>query len=203
MVTRSELKDRALNSLEGKWGSAAIFTLVYYVIIGLCGGFSTFIQDPSNPGPGTGVSSLLAVLVELPLAWGFTVYFLDLVRQKPVSMGYLARGFSDYVRIFLTILLMGIYICLWTLLLIVPGVIKAYSYSMTYYILKDNPELSYDAAINKSMEMMRGHKMELFLLDLSFLGWWILSILTLGIGFLFLNPYYQTTRSHFYEELKN
>ncbi len=73
---------------------------------------------------------------------------------------------------------------------------------MTFYVLRDYPELKYDDAIEKSMQMMDGHKMKLFLLDLSFIGWGILSILTFGIGFLFFTPYMQTSHTHFYEDLK-
>lgn len=73
---------------------------------------------------------------------------------------------------------------------------------MTLFILKDEPELKYNAAIEKSMKMMSGYKMKLFLLDLSFIGWAILCILTLGLGFLFLSPYVTTAHAAFYEELK-
>lgn len=73
---------------------------------------------------------------------------------------------------------------------------------MTYYIMQDHPELAYNAAIEKSMEMMSGYKMKLFLLDLSFIGWGILCILTMGLGLLLLLPYMYTARAAFYEELK-
>ena len=99
-------------------------------------------------------------------------------------------------------LLQKVYIFLWTLLLIIPGIIKAFSYAMTSYILKDNPEIKNNEAIEKSMQMMQGHKMDLFLLYLSFIGWAILSVLTLGIGFIFLTPYVNAAVSHFYEDLK-
>ena len=103
---------------------------------------------------------------------------------------------------FLIPFLVGIYTVLWTLLLIIPGIIKAYSYAMAPYVFKDNPEISCDDAIKESMRLMDGHKLQLFLLDLSFIGWVILASLTLGIGFLWLVPYWQTTRVHFYEDLK-
>jgi uncharacterized membrane protein len=99
-------------------------------------------------------------------------------------------------------LLKAIYLILWTLLLIIPGIIKSYSYAMTEFILKDNPEMKNNAAIEKSMAMMQGKKMKLFLLDLSFIGWIILAILTLGLGFVLLVPYMYTARAAFYEDLK-
>ena len=87
-------------------------------------------------------------------------------------------------------------------MLIIPGVIKAYSYAMTDFILKDKPEMKNNAAIEKSMAMMDGYKMKLFLLDLSFIGWFILCLFTFGIGFFFLQPYIQVAHAAFYENLK-
>ena len=97
---------------------------------------------------------------------------------------------------------MTIYTTLWALLLIVPGIIKAISYSQTNFILKDQPELKYNAAIERSMAMMKGHKMEYFLLNLSFIGWILLGILTFGIGMLWVSPYMITTQAHFYDYVK-
>ena len=91
---------------------------------------------------------------------------------------------------------------LWSLLLVIPGIIKSYSYAMTSFILKDEPEMKNNAAIEKSMAMMEGSKMKLFMLDLSFIGWAILCIFTLGIGLLFLQPYVAISRAAFYEDLK-
>ena len=91
---------------------------------------------------------------------------------------------------------------LWSLLLVIPGIIKSYSYAMTSFILKDEPEMKNNAAIEKSMAMMEGNKMKLFMLDLSFIGWAILCIFTFGIGFLFLQPYVAISRAAFYEDLK-
>ena len=91
---------------------------------------------------------------------------------------------------------------LWSLLLVIPGIIKSYSYAMTSFILKDEPEMKNNAAIEKSMAMMEGNKNKLFMLDLSFIGWAILCIFTLGIGLLFLQPYVAISRAAFYEDLK-
>lgn len=194
MKKNGEYKDLALKSLSGKWGFAVIVTLIYMAI---------------GDAPSVGINLIystqlggLWTIVILPLIWGFFVVWLGLARGEKVDYGTMFDGFKDYMRIFLTTLLTTIYAVLWTLLLIVPGVIKSYSYSMTSYILKDNPDLKYDGAINESMRMMQGHKMEMFLLDLSFIGWYILCILTFGIGFLFLIPYWYTARAHFYEDLK-
>ncbi len=138
----------------------------------------------------------------IPLEWGFAIMFLMLVRGEKLDISRMFDGYKDFLRIFCTMLLQKVYIFLWTLLLIIPGIIKAFSYAMTSYILKDNPEIKNNEAIEKSMQMMQGHKMDLFLLYLSFIGWAILSVLTLGIGFIFLTPYVNAAVSHFYEDLK-
>ena len=101
-----------------------------------------------------------------------------------------------------SLLLQDVYTILWSLLLVIPGIIKSYSYAMTSFILKDEPEMKNNAAIEKSMAMMEGNKMKLFMLDLSFIGWAILCIFTLGIGLLFLQPYVAISRAAFYEDLK-
>ena len=198
MKTISEYKDMALQSLEGKWGKAAIATLIVFIILELFGSSPSFFMDPIPSMVLQGVFSLLL----LPLAWGYITFFLRLIRDENLDYGHLFDGFNQYFRIFLAELLKGIYILLWALLLIIPGLIKEYSYAMTEFILKDNPEMSGEEAICESMRLMQGHKMQLFLLDLSMIGWLILSILTLGIGLLFLLPYNYTAHAHFYEDLK-
>lgn len=192
MKLNSELRQQAYGALGGNWGQAAIITLVYGL---LSGGCSTLTQ---HVHPSFGIISLLLI----PLGYGFTVLFLDMLRGLKLDFGRLFDGYKDFGRIFGTGLLVGIYTFLWMLLLIIPGIIKSYSYSMTSYILKDYPELQYNAAIEKSMAMMSGYKMKLFLMDLSFIGWAILCCLTLGIGFLFLGPYIETSHAAFYEELR-
>lgn len=186
----SELRAASRTTLSGNWMMAALATLVYLLI---AGGVS------SIPVAG----SVLAIIVAYPLAYGFAILFLDLFREgKPIDIGKLFDGFKDFGRVWGTLILVAVYTILWTCLLIIPGIVKSYSYALTPFILKDEPELRYNAAIEKSMRMMDGYKMKLFLLDLSFIGWMILSILTLGIGLLFLQPYMNTARAAFYEDLK-
>lgn len=186
----SELRAVSRTTLSGNWMMAALATLVYLLI---AGGVS------SIPVAG----SVLAIIITYPLAYGFAILFLDLFREgKPIDIGKLFEGFKDFGRVWGTLILVAIYTILWTCLLIIPGIVKSYSYALTPFILKDEPELKYNAAIEKSMRMMDGYKMKLFLLDLSFIGWMILSILTLGIGLLFLQPYMNTARAAFYEDLK-
>ena len=192
MKLNSELRQQAAGSLTGNWGMAAVITLVYLLLTGSTSSASQYI----NPSFG-----LISILL-LPLHYGFAILFLDLLRGVKLDLGRLFDGYKDFGRILGTGLLQAIYTLLWLLLLIVPGIVKSYSYAMTSYVLKDHPELQYDAAISKSMVMMSGYKMKLFLLDLSFIGWGILCLFTLGIGFLFLSPYMQAAHAAFYEDLK-
>lgn len=181
-----ELRAEARMALTDKWVMAAVATLV----MGAVAGAASYI-----PVAGT-------ILVALPVMYGFAIVMLNVFRGDEVNIGGLFDGFSDFGRIVGTKLLQAIYTFLWTLLLVVPGIVKSYSYAMTDYILKDYPELSNNAAIEKSMAMMDGYKMKLFLLDLSFIGWAILCIFTFGIGLLFLKPYMQVAHAAFYEDLK-
>ena len=194
MKENSVYRSLARMSLSGKWAFGAIASIICWVIMCAPGELVNSAYDIQ-------LGQLWGLFV-IPLSWGYGVLWLALARNENVDYGMLFDGFKDYLRIFLTLLLVQIYTILWMLLLIIPGLVKCYSYSMTSFILKDNPEMKYDAAINESMRMMQGHKMKLFLLDLSFIGWFFLSILTLGIGFLFLQPYMSTAHAHFYEDLK-
>lgn len=188
MKTSSELRAQAWGVLSGKWGMAVVATLVYGVISGVL----SFIPF---------VSWIATLLVSLPLAYGFTVMLLNVVRGSDVQLDTMGEGFKDYGRILGTMLLSSVYQFLWMLLLIVPGIIKGYSYALTPYLLKDHPELKFNAAIEESMRLMSGNKMRLFLLDLSFIGWFLLGIITFGIAFLWITPYWNTARAAFYEDL--
>lgn len=144
--------------------------------------------------------TIIAMFIIGPLTVGASYFVLNVIRGTNARIGHIFRWFNDgskFMKSFLTYLLMNVYLILWTLLLIIPGIIKSFSYSMTYFILNDHPEYTANQAITESRRMMNGHKMDYFLLCLSFLGWFILSILTVGIGFLWLVPYFYTTSAAF------
>ena len=175
----SELRAEARVALTDKWVMGAVTTLVF----GAVSGAASYI-----PVVGT-------ILVALPMMYGYSIVMLSVMRGGEMNIGGLFDGFNDFGRIVGTKLLQAIYTFLWTLLLVIPGIIKNYSYAMTDFILKDQPELANNAA-------MDGNKMKLFLLDLSFIGWAILCLFTFGIGFLFLQPYVKSAHAAFYEDLK-
>lgn len=191
-------KNRALASLEGKWTNGIIAAIIYLLISGCVGqGFSMFFDVAT----GYGISGFWYIIC-LPLEWGFTVYFLNLIRNEDIAYERLFDGYKDFVRIFLAGFLISLCVVIGLFLLIIPGVILALMFSQTDYIMKDDKQISAADAMKKSAEIMKGHKMELFWLMLSFIGWAILSVLTFGFGFIFLLPYMYSTLSHYYEDLK-
>lgn len=188
MKTYSEYKTAARIALRDHWGMAAVTALIYGVLSGLVHGF-----------PALG-----HFLLALPLSVGFAGTFRRLLTQGDAQLvdNFFEISIHDYLHTVATMALRSVYVFLWTLLLIVPGIIKALSYAMVPYLVKDRPELSADQTIDLSVQMMEGHKSELFGLYLSFFGWFILCIFTFGIGFVFLKPYVSTTVADFYEDLK-
>lgn len=200
MDSITNYKNRALSALENKWGNFVAITFVYGLIIGI-----TQILSGDKDSPAIlHLIGLVLFILALPLTWGYQTLFLGAVRGGEATAKDMFEGYNKelFSRVLTTTLLYYVYVFLWSLLLLIPGCIKSYSYAMTPYILKDNPEMKNNAAIEESMRMMDGHKLELFLLDLSFIGWAILSILTCCIGFLWLVPYMNMARVNFYEDLK-
>ena len=193
MNNNPTIRSLARETLSGNWLNAV---LAYLIILGI-----------------TSVVSTLQVVVLLaagPLTYGLYLYYIIMVREKAGDFNLLFKAFSFsgknlglFGKTLGIYLLMNLYIFLWMLLLIVPGIIAAYSYRMVFYLLIDNPEIGVSEALRKSKEMMYGYKSKLFCLDLSFIGWWFLCILTFGIGILWLSPYMLTSQTIFYEELHN
>ena len=182
-----QLRNRAWNALDGKLGQAALVTLIF-VIISSSASSATF--------------GALTILL-LPMQYAFTVAFLRMIRgEKELEVADLFTVYRDqFERTFIVELLMNLYTLLWMLLLIVPGIVKAYSYALAPYLVQDHPEMSASQAIDESMRLMEGHKMRLFMLDLSFIGWWLLCCLTFGLLTFIVAPYQLTARAEFYREL--
>ena len=132
---------------------------------------------------------------------GYKKYNLKLTDKKEAGFDNLFAYFPYWKNVLKTKVLKTIYEILWTLLFIVPGIIASFSYAMTDYILAENPELTASEAIEKSKDMMEGNRWRLFCLEISFIGWELLSILTLGIGNLWLTPYMEAARAAFYREV--
>ena len=199
MITRPELKNDALRTLRGKWKQPVLATLILS-LIGVFTSSSNMIESAIYIALG----SLVTLLISLNLEYGFAVALLRFSRgrENTLSETFNAGLVEDYGRVLGIMLLQVIYVILWMLLLIIPGIIKSYSYAMTEFIAEDNPELGPMECIDRSMAMMKGHKWELFLLDLSYIGWLLLGLLSLGIGLLWIIPWMNMARVKFYEELK-
>ena len=204
----AELRAGARSQLKGVWGKMAftffVYGLIYlpYYVVSACNSLNE--QIPAIP-PFTGIYVLLSIAAFLaggPFAMGFVGYFLRRLRGQEIRLSNIFDGFKRFLPCFLLYLLSNLFIFLWSLLLIVPGIIKALGYSMMFYIMHDNPEIKPLEAIKKSQIMMKGYKGKYFLLSLSFIGWFLLGVLTLGIGYLWLYPYMSLSFANFYENLK-
>lgn len=200
MLSNPEIRQSTRLAMQGKWGVSALLMLLAGIIFCVC---SAMQSDPSALSAMAYL--LVAVLVLIPLQFGIQMMFLALVRdgERP-SVELLFGGFTSkyYRRAVLTLLLMNIYTFLWALLLLIPGIIKSYSYALTPYIIAENPEIGADEAICRSMEMMRGRKAKLFLITLGEAGLVILSCFALLIPLLWIRPYYQAVYAKFYLEVK-
>lgn len=194
MQTRAQLKEAAKKQLQNKWKDSAIFTLVI-LLMSMAPSF--IIGKLSNT-----LEMIVSFLIAGPLAYATTKYFYDLSQGRKVELGLIKEGFIKFKETTVLYILMFLKILLWTLLLIIPGIIAGIKYSQAFYILNENPDMNPNDILKKSSQMMEGHKMRFFVLQLSFIGWGILAMLTFGIGFLWLTPYIVTTMANFYEEVK-
>lgn len=188
-MVRSELKKQAKEQLKGNLWMIVLASLIVGVISGACG----FVPL---------VGSIVTLVIGPAFTLGMTMIYLNVTYGDQADVATLFDGFKNFGTAFLTNLLIGIFTMLWSLLLIVPGIIKAISYSMSFYILAENPEMSATEAINESKEIMDGHKMEYFILNLSFLPWFLLCIVTLGIAAIYVTPYVSLTYTDFYHNIK-
>ena len=211
MQLNSELRAQARERLEGQWGTFVLMTflmLVIQTILQIPGYIGSLLEvlSPENVLASlsfSNISNILSLLA-LPLSWGLTVSLLRNHREESVDLENLFDGFRGgrYTRVFCALFLVNLFSFLWALLLIIPGIMKAFSYALTPYIIMDEPELTARQAITRSCEIMEGRRWKLFCLYLSFIGWGILSILTFGIGILWLVPYMNASFAAFYEDAR-
>jgi len=203
-----ELMTRARSSLHGKWGLSVGVFLLYFVITILPGAIiSVILKGNGNSQDAATFAQLISGayqwIVTGPFFLGLCLFFLKLARRSDVQVGMLFEGFNFFGKSLATYLLMMLFIILWALLLIVPGIIAAYSYAMTFFILADDPSIKPLEAIRLSKKMMKGNKWKLACLQGRFIGWYLLAILTCGIGLLWVAPYFQTSYANFYEDVKD
>ena len=204
MKQNFEYRNAAWDMLKADWQGPVLLFFFYSIVMMLMS--TVFGLIFSNIEVLSSLSSLaVEVFVAFPLAYLCLREFIKFVRGGKIELSkQLVEPFkADYVRSIKVFGLSTIYTMLWLLLLIIPGIIKSYSYCMAAYISINNEKLTAEECINLSMKLTNGYKMKLFLLDLSFFGWYLLSLLTLGIGLLWVVPYHFTAQIMVFEDIMN
>ena len=184
------LMEQARGALATKWNGAAFAAFAIAAVGNLC-----------RLVPFIGV--IAGILIAGPLALSSALLWLAYARGQETPPATIFRGFDNFLNAFIAYLLIFIFTLLWTMLLIVPGIMAYLSYYMTFFIMADDPNIKPREAIRKSRAMMQGHRTKLFFLSLRFIGWDILGLLTLGIGFFWITPYLYVSFAKFYEDIKN
>jgi uncharacterized membrane protein len=190
MLKAKDYRNEAWLKISGKWGTLALIYFLSELIIGGCAALSWL-----------GVGVVAAIIVTGPLMLSLSKIALKVVRVQNFQIENIFDGFNYLANSIILWVINNIFIFLWSLLLVIPGIVKAYSYSMSYYILADNPNMPANEARKLSMVMMEGNKWRLFCLHLSFIGWFILCCLTFGILTFWVSPYVQTAEAAFYQSL--
>lgn len=194
MINRQAIKANARYQLGD-----GIFSNIWLMAVLLCLIYSVIISVASS------IVSVASLLLAGPFGVALAHIYICLVRgRKEIKIEELFTvGFSAQVgRNLLLGLLISIFTALWSLLFVVPGIVKSYSYRMAYYIAVDHPEYTWRQCVDESIKMTNGHKMELFILDLSFIGWYFVGSLCLGVGTLWVMPYHMASVANYYEALK-
>lgn len=193
-ISNSEIRAKAREALGRN-----IFSKNYLMLIGM-----TLVTGIVLSAANYLCCGLGSLLLCSPLYVGLYKVYLRLVQgDQSITFNSLFDGCNEFGPNLALGVMRTLIITLWTFLLIVPGIIKSYSYALSYYIKAENPDYSWRECLDESAIMMKGHKMQLFKLHLSFIGWALLSLLTFGIGLFWVNTYQQTATAIFYEEIKS
>lgn len=191
MTENKLLMQEARNTLRDNWTTPVIITLIF-LAISTAAGMIPFARYA------------VSLIIAGPFSLGFALVSIALKRDREnLKIETLFDGFKDFERSCVAGILVSVFTSLWMLLFIIPGIIAAISYSMTYFILAEDKEISAYDAIKKSKKMMYGYKWKYFCLSLRFIGWGFLCILTFGVGFLWLQPYMEVSFLNFYDDIKN
>ncbi len=180
-MKRSEMKVAAKEQIRGKIGTLFLATLVASIVISI----ACYIP-------------IVGQIATAAISFGMVIMYLRVARNQEISVGDVFKGFNHFWLSFKITFFMTLFICLWSCLLIIPGIVKVYSYSQAFNIAADNPEIGALEAITRSRKMMKGHKWEYFVMELSFIGWNLLAICTCGLLYIWLAPYMSTAFMNFY-----
>ena len=217
-MTCSDYRRVARENLAGNWGLSILTGLVAALLGGILTGnafFTSINMDAeileSLPrfvvryialvGSIAGFLSLVRFIIGGSVQLGYANYLLKQYNKAHFDVKDLFSEFERFGQGFLQNFLRGLYIALWSLLFVIPGIVKQYAYAMTPFIMAENPDMTANEAITASRELMDGHKGELFTLDLTFIGWDLLAALTLNLGHLALNPYKNAAYAAFYKDI--
>ena len=217
IMTREEIKAKSKNDLGGelfgnKWLSAVLVVFIFSMLTSFGSVSNNEDYQVTLPPSMVQIFNIIIIvsavigtilwLVFLPLQYGAAKNFLNVTRGEKSQVGTLFHGYKENLKQnFLSAFMTNLYISLWSLLFVIPGLVKMYSYAMTQYIRNEYPTTTWQEAITRSREMMDGYKMQLFLLDLSFIGWYIVGALCLGVGTLWVSAYHLTARANFFNEI--
>ena len=187
------IRQEARQLLQNRWNKLILLWVIFFVISLVSSLFDYVLPH---------TSFVVSLLIGGPFALAISAIFLGLHRGEDFEHADLFQGFAQFTRCLVAYLLMSLYVLLWLLLLIVPGIIASIKYSQTFFIMAEDPNISGPDAITLSKNMMQGHKAEYFWLQLSFIGWALLAVLSLGIGFLWLTSYIAMAQAVFYKKVK-
>ena len=175
--------------LSPHWVISSLVCVLYGLLVGVPSGLNTY-------------GELLSFLLAGPLQLGIAIYFLNILNDRPASIENLIEGFKPLLKVILIYIVISIATAIGIVLLIIPGIIIALGLSMTYYILVENPELLIEESLKESWRLTNGYKMELFVLHLRFIPWYLLGLLCFGIGIFVVMPWHQLTLANYYNYLK-
>lgn len=205
-MNRILLKQKAKESLQGKYGEAVLLVLISGLISGAASTVAQLGIQFENPFLVI-LGEIASFIINGLITFGSLSFYLKISRGEEVEFNELFKKTNMFIPYILISLLTGIFTVLWSMLFIIPGIIAALSYSQALLIALEEPEINAMQALKKSKELMNGHKMDYFVLNLSFIGWGILGIFTCGILYFWLIPYMSVTQMNFYnallEEAKN
>ncbi len=210
MKSYSEYRAQARETLNGRWNEMALVDLVLSAIVLLCTSpamLSGRFGEELYSLFGSCTQLVLSLLIVVPLQFAFYNLLLRYARSEELEGSYLSFCFKDFAANWSKYVLTGLLMTLVLVALLIPTlmigtIILGLAYTIVPFVIRDNPELSAREALRKSRLMMRGHKWEMFVLQLTFIGWALLCIFTCFIGFLWLEPYIATSLAHFYEDVK-
>ena len=189
MTERSALKEAAKKQINGN----LLQMFLCYVVI-----FAISLICASIPDVGPVISILLTPALTL----GMAGVYLDVTKGKKASLKNLFKGFQFFGKALWLYVLISVFTMLWSFLFIIPGIVKSLSYSMAFYILAENPEMTAREALNESKKITQGHKMDLCVLEFSFLPWILFTGITFGIAGIYVMPYMACTYINFYHKIK-